>query len=261
MSIRKKINLYDRKEEDISSNISAPNNPSHRVDEHTDYILRSITLENLDESIYSAFNNKFIVATKPVEMILLDAEVASLKFQHPEKFDDLTEYIKLPYFTCWRTNDEQFFRTNPSYKRVIYAEPVEKAQGIVYEEYITKAPKFIKVYYTIKFMTTLREYANQYEEQMMKCFENKRMLITLDRERFHLQPADTGKICDLEVTKRGDAGKSFYILTSNLVMWAYTRDSKDMQKRERPNQFSFSVSESTDGEPTVIHESTVKLKF
>ena len=258
MSLRKK-DKYGRVNTDISDNLSAPNNPSHNVDEHTNFVLRTITLENLDECIYRTFHNKFTIANEPVELILLDAEIASLRNDHPDKFDDFTEYLKLPYFTCWRTNDEMLFRTNPSYKKVIYVEPVQKAQGVVYNEYITKAPKFLKVFYTIKFITTLREYANQYEEQMLKYFENKRVVVTLDREKFHLQAADPLKICTLEVTKRGDTGKNYYTLTSDLELWAYIRDSKDVQKRERPNKFTFSIVEKSRDSAILIEEATVDL--
>src|ERR1035437_4957775 len=261
MSLKKRGDAYQRVNTNISDNISADNNPSHRVDENTDYILRTINLENLDECIYRTFNNRFTVANKAVDMILLDAEIASLKFNHPDKFDDFTEYLKLPYFTCWRTNDELLFRTNPSYKKVMYVQPVQKDQGIIYNEYITEAPKYLKVFYTMKFITTLREYSNQYEEQLIKCFKNKRMVVSLDGEKFHLQLANPLKPTEMEVSKRGGTGKSYYTLTTELELWAYTRDSKDMQKRERPNKFTFTIQEKIGrDEKYIIDQDTITFK-
>jgi hypothetical protein len=257
MSLRKKI--YKRTDVEASDNRTGPLNPSHKVDEGTNFVLRTISLETLDEAMYRKFDKLFKINDEQIGLILLDQEVASLRYTDPDKFNEYTQYVKLPYFTCWRANDELFFRTSPSYKKVIYAQPVKKAQGTVYEEYVTKAPKYLKVFYTIKFTTTLREYANQYETQMLELFSNSKTIVNVEGERFHLQSRDKNKICLLETEKRAGQGKTFYTYTSILELWAYTRDAKDMQKRERPNKLSLSIVEKSGDVANNITDITTKL--
>ena len=63
-------------------------NPSHLPNQNGDFILRDITLENIDQAVWETFNRRFTVAEKSLNLIPLDADVAALKFQNPGQFDD-----------------------------------------------------------------------------------------------------------------------------------------------------------------------------
>lgn len=221
-------------------------NYSHLVDEYSNYSLRPITLENIDEVIFREFNRRWKIAGKELDLLMLDAEVASLRFQNPEKFDTIKEFLNLPYFTCWRTASSPLYRTSPSNKPAIYVIPTMKPQGVVYEEWITPHPIMLKFPYIFKFMSTLRDNINTFERYMLEYFKNKRNVLVLDGERFEIQPADSKKPSELEVKDReGENGQTLYILTYNIDVIGYLRDLKDIQKRERPNTIVLTMSEKT----------------
>lgn len=237
-------------------NQTSPDNPSRLTDENSNFVLRPITLENLDECVYNTFNKRFTIAGKQVTLIELDAEVASMRFENPEMFDKVKQYLNLPYFTMWRQDaGTQLFRTSPSFKPIIYCIPKWKPQGLVYEEWITPAPIFYKFPYTFLFMTTYREYCNEFEQYMMDYFKNKRNIILLENERFEIMPVNKNKIADLEVVDReSKSGQSLYKLTYNLELVAYTRRAEDIQKRERTNRYVVDIVGATGNinEPEVI---------
>jgi hypothetical protein len=252
MAIHRRIlkNIKEFKEITVplysTKNLTGDKNYSHLVDEYTNYALRPITLENIDEVIFREFHRRWKIAGKELDLLMLDAEVASLRFQNPEKFDAIKEFLNLPYFTCWRREASLLYRTSPSNKPAIYVIPTMKPQGVVYEEWITPHPIVLKFPYVFKFMSTLRENINTFEKLMLEYFKNKRNVLILDNERFEIQPTDQKKLSELEVKDReGENGQTLYILTYNIDVIGYLRDLKDIQKRERPNTIVLTISEKT----------------
>jgi hypothetical protein len=249
MSIKRRIlkNIKDFKEITVpinsTMNLSGDKNYSHLPDEYTNISLRPITLENIDEAVFREFHRRWKVAGQELDLLMLDAEIASLRFQNPEKFDEVKEFLKLPYFTCWRKESSPLYRTSPSNKPAIYVIPTMKPQGLVYEEWITPHPIMTKFSYIFKFMTTLRDNLNQFERFMLEYFKNKRNVLLLDRERFEIMPEDFKKINSLEVKDRNVNGQSLYVLDYNINVIGFLRDLKDVQKRERPNVISLNMSE------------------
>ncbi len=224
-------------------NLSGDESYSHLVDEFTNFSLRPITLENIDEVVYREFHRRWKIAGKELDLLMLDAEVASLRFQNPEKFDEIKEFLNLPYFTCWRRESSPLYRTSPSNKPAIYVIPTMKPQGLVYEEWITPHPIMTKFPFTFKFMTTLRDNLNQFERFMLEYFKNKRNVLLLDNERFEIMPEDFKKMSTLEVKDRQNNGQSLYVLDYNINVIGFLRDLKDVQKRERPNKIVLFMEE------------------
>lgn len=253
MSIKKRArNEYPT----ISSNYNQTSdlNPSHLVDENSDFILRPITLENIDQAVWESFNRRFTVGEKLLNLIPLDADVAAFKFQTPAQFDEQKGYLNFPYFTMWRTgtSPEANIRVSPAHKPSIYTIPRKKAQGIVYDEYIMPAPQLLRAAYTFKFVTTYREHTNEFEQQMLQYFKNKRNLVIVDNERFEIMPADATAPSALEVADRdGSQGYSLYVLTYELAVVCYLRDISQIQKRERPNTYDIKIIERSG--PDLIH--------
>lgn len=241
-----------------------PNNPSLQVDKNTSFFLRSITLENIDEAIFRQFHRKFYIGKKPVDLILLDAEVAAYKYQNAEQFDKIKEYLNLPYFIMWRESAKPLYRSSPAQKFITYSVPTHKPQGLVYEEYLVPAPMYMKFPITFKFLTTFRENTNQLEQQMAEYFKNKRNLIILDGERFEIMPANKDTLGILEIIDREGQGRTLYVTTYQLEVIGYLRDSKDVQKREAVNTLSVRMTEKTESisgsEEITISEVEVKLK-
>lgn len=253
MSVKRRElqNIKDFKEITVplesNHNESGPENYSHLVDENTNFALRPISLENIDEAVFREFNRKWKVAGKELDLILLDAEVASFRFQNPEKFDKIKEFLNLPYFTCWRLASQPMYRTSPSSKPAIYTIPTMKPQGMVYEEWITPNPIITKFPYEFKFMSTFRDSVNVFERFMLEYFKNKRKALVLDNERFEIQCQDFKKPCEIEIKDReGQNGQSLYILTYNIDVIGYLRRIEDIQKRERPNTIVLTMSEKTN---------------
>lgn len=231
-------------------------NPSQFVDENTDFILRPITLENIDQAVWESLNRRFTVGEKLLNLIPLDADVAAFKFQTPAQFDEQKGYLNFPYFTMWRTGvgPEASSRTSPSHKPAIYTVPKKKGQGIVYEEYIMPVPQLLRASYTFKFVTTYREHTNEFEQQMLQYFKNKRNLVVVDKERFEIMPTAAPTPSTLEVADRdGSQGYSLYILTYELAVVCYLRDINQIQKRERPNTYDIQIVERSG--PSLLHTS------
>lgn len=225
-------------------NETSPANPSHLVDEETNFVLRPISYESLDQAVFEEFNKRFKIKTKDLPLIQLDAEVASTIFQNHEQINSYKKYINLPYFTVWRSKTSPMFRVSPSYKPIVYVVPKTKAQGLVYEEWITPPPQLQKLTYVFKFLSNFRSNTNEHEAQMMHYFKNKRNVILVDGERFEIQPTDPNVIGELETIEReGVENQSLYILTYELELWCYIRKLEDVQKRERPNRLLMQFKE------------------
>lgn len=241
-------------------NETSLNNPSHFPDEFSNFVLRPITYENLDEAVFNEFHNRWKINNKQMPILLLDAEVASLPAQNYMSFDHVKGYLNLPYFTMWRSSVKPLYRTSPSNKPVIYAIPKKKENGIVYEEWISPAPKMESLQYTFKFMSVYRDHINQFENHMNEYFKNKRNLIVLDWERFEIMPADQNERGTLEVVDReGVNGQSLYVLTYELNLIAYTRRMEDIQKRERKNTYDVRIVERSGGKTTTLSETATRL--
>lgn len=241
-------------------NETTDGNPSHDVDKYTNFVLRPITYENLDEAVFREFHNRWQVSNKTMPILLLDAEIASLPTMNYQQFDHVKGYLNLPYFTMWRSAVTPLYRTSPSNKPVVYAIPKKKENGIVYEEWISPAPKMESLSYTFKFMSVYRHHINEFENHMNEYFKNKRNLIVLDYERFEIMPADQNQRGTLEVVDReGVNGQSLYVLTYELNLIAYTRRQEDIQKRERKNTYDVSIVERSSSKPTTLSQTATRL--
>lgn len=224
-------------------------NPSHFVDESSNFFLRNLTLENIDQAVFETFQRRFIVATKSVNLISLDADVASMRFQNPQSFDTGKQYLNFPYFTYWRSATNPLTRNSPTNKPSIYVVPRKLPQGVIYTEYIVPPPILLKLNYTFKFITTFRDHLNEFETQMLDFFKNKRNIVIWDGERFEIMPNEQFTGGTLEtVDREGSVGQSMYVITYDLQVIAYTRDISQIQKRERPNTYSFQVVERSGPE-------------
>lgn len=240
---------------------SGPNHPSRQVDRNTVFILRDITLENIDQLVFKEFDKKFTLAGKGMDMIMLDTEVAAYKQLHPEAFDKVKEYLALPWFISWRGAAKPLFKVNPSKKDVIYSIPTMKPQGLVYEEYVAPAPIYMRFPYTFKFVTAFRENANQIETQMIEYFKNRRNVLILDGERFEIKMVDKDNLGETVVGDREGTGRTLYTMTYQLEVIGYLRDSKLTQKREAINSITVSLTERIEGdEEILISQSVTKLK-
>lgn len=259
MAMRKSFKL-EYPQTRTNYNETSDGNPSHNVDEFTNFALRPITYENLDEAVFKEFHNRWQVSNKQMPILLLDAEVASLPAQNYMQFDQVKGYLNLPYFTMWRSGVQPLYRSSPSNKPVVYAIPKMKAQGLVYEEWICPVPKMEQLNYTFKFMSVYREHINQFENHFNEYFKNKRNIIILDFERFEIMPSDQDQRGQLEVIDReGVNGQSLYVLTYELKLIAYTRRLEDIQKRERKNTFDIRITERSGGKLQTFNATATRL--
>lgn len=218
-------------------------NSSHKVDQPTNFNLQAITLEDIDQSVYQEFNNRFVIGDKKMTLLTGDAETTSLPIMNAENFDPQKGFLAWPLFVFTRTDTKRMLRTNPTVKKVLYAIPKKKAQGIVIEEYLSEGPINYELLYEFKFITYFRESCNQMEEQFNHYFRNKRNIIVVSNERFSIGPENKDDFGNLEMVSREEASQvTMYILTFRLKMWAWTRrGTEDMQKRERPNSYTLNM--------------------
>lgn len=239
-------------------NQSSANNPSHISNLPTNFNVKSITLEDCDRVVFEEFNKRFIIGEKQMPMILLDTEVASLQMQNAEQFDLDKGFLNGPFFTIFRTKSIPKFRTNPAYKKAIYTIPKQKANGIVYEEWIIDGPLSYDLIYEVKFLTHYREYTNEMETQMRHYFRNKRNIIICNNERFSIGPVEQDTLSDLEIVSREEVSeRTMYVSTFTLKLECFTRDMSSMQKRERPNKYTIDIAVTERDK--VQKDSTIEL--
>lgn len=257
MSLRKGNNKPWEKEKKPNFfgeyNDSNPNNPSHKVNLPTNFELRSIFLEDIDQAVFQEFHNRFLIMEKPLALLSGDAEISSLQNMNSENFDNDKEFMQWPLFVYSRTDTKKMYRTNPSYKRVLYVVPKKKAQGIVFEEYIAQGPINWELTYEFQFLTHYREACNDLEEQLNYYFRNKRNIINFNNERFSVGPISSNdKVVEVNLASRENSDEtSVYVGTFRLKVWCWTRDLSDMQKRERPNSYTLTmVIKDEDGKVT-----------
>lgn len=222
------------------TNTSNKHNASHQAELPTNFNLAAITLESIDQGVYQEFNNRFVIGDKNMVLFSGDAETTSLPMMNFESFDQGKGFLNWPFFVFTRTETNKVLRTSPTFKQVLFAVPKMKAQGIVIEEYLSEGPINYELIYDFKFITYFREEANQMEQQMNHYFRGKRNIIEICKERFSVGPAQQ-QLCTLDMVNRDEAAQmTMYVLTMKLKVWCWTRrGSEDMQKRERPNSYSF----------------------
>ncbi len=259
MSLRKRTKL------EYPTTVSTYNetnelNPSNFVDENSNFFLRNITLENIDQAVFEAFNRKFTINTKALNLISLDSDIASMRFQNPQSFDTGKQYLNFPYFTFWRSATNPITRTSSMNRPTTYIVPKKLPQGVVYTEYIVPPPVLIKLNYTFKFIATFRDSINEFETQMLDYFKNKRNLVIWDNERFEIMPNEQFILGAIEtVDREGGVGQSMYVVTYELQVIAYTRDVSQILKRERPNTYSLQVVERTGSVLTSIDQTETRI--
>lgn len=225
----------------VNENDSNPNNFSHQSNLPTNFNLKSITLEDCDQAVYLEFDKRFKIGENYMPIVLLDAELSSVKEQNFSQFDKDKNFLNGPFFTMIRKESNPKYRTNPSTKKCVYAIPITKANGVVFEEYIYDGPLSYELIYDFKFITNFREYSNKFEEQFRYYFRNRRNIIICSNERFSIGPVDANKFSTLELINSETINeRTYYVSSYELKLECFVRDLSNMQKRERPNKISLS---------------------
>lgn len=246
-SINQKTGYTDYAHLDSKENDSNPNQPSHLANLPTNFNLKSISLEDCDQAVFLEFDKRFKIAENFMPIVLIDAEVASLKEQNYQQFDKSKDYLNGPFFTMYRKESIPKYRTNPTSKKIIYSIPIQKSNGVVFEEYIYDGPLSYDLIYDFKFITVFREHSNKFEEQFRHYFRNKRSIIIVNNERFSIGPVNYENFSNLEMINKDSADqKTMYVTTYELKLECFVRDLSNMQKRERTNKITFSFDIKND---------------
>ena len=242
-SINSQFNYTDYKHLQSNYNQSGYNNPTHLENIPTNFVLKTLTLEDCDRGVYEEFNKRFRISNKWMPLIILDAELVSIHYQNYEQFDTDKQYLNGPYFTMFRKQAIPKYRTNPAYKPVMYTVPKMKANGLVYEDYIAEGPLSWELVYDLKFISNFREYTNEMEAQMRHYFRNKRNIIVVDTQRFSIGPTNQDALAQVEIINRESVEqKTMYVSTYELKLYCWTFDASNVQKRERPNTYVLDIS-------------------
>lgn len=231
---------YDQTKNEF--NDSSSKNSSHKSNMPTNFELKSIFLEDIDRAVFQEFNKRFLIKDKQMPLMSADAELSAIEMQNYEQFDQDKKFLNGPFFFYTRTITQPKYRTNPTYKQVIYSVPIMKAQGVVYEEYISEGPINHELTYDFTFITDFREYTNQMQQHISDYFKNKRNIIVVYNERFSIGPADYTSMFKVDVVNKEEIGsKTQYVLSFSLKVYCWTRDLRNMQKRERPNSYTLEI--------------------
>lgn len=245
-------------------NDSSPENFSHESNLPTNFNLKTITLEDCDQSVYLEFDKRFVINENHMPIILLDAELTSMKEQNFSQWDKDKKFLNGPFFTMIRKESKPKYRTNPTLKPVITAIPVTRNGETVIEEYIYDGPLSYDLIYEFKFITSFREYSNVFEQQFRHYFRNKRNIIICSNERFSIGPVDYDNFSTLEIRNAEVMDqRSFYVTTYTLKLECFTRDLSAMQKRERTNKIhvAFNVKDDKGRDANINTEITYDINL
>lgn len=221
-------------------------NPSHFVDEKTNFQFRKIELVDIDKAVFDYFNNKFYINNKSLELIKLDSEFTVKKEDNFRMVDDIKSVIDMPYFTYTRLDSYKKTKVSPTNKTVIYSVPKQKENGVVIEDWITTPPIRIEALFQFTFHTTYRFVSNQFQEQWFEIFKNKRALITLDGEKFEIRPDDYENMIKVNFEYGDDITKKLiYNHEMNIYLEGYLR-LDEVKKKERINNLKINISEKTE---------------
>lgn len=232
------------------NNISKYNNSNKRNFTHqfesdnVSYNLPTITLEDLDLVVINFFDKYFEINNKPLRLINGMVSNDSIQHLYPELYNVVKETVISPFLVVKRTGTERTMRNNPSYKPVTYVIPKKKAQGIVYEEWSVKPPLNYNLTYSFIFVSSFYDNVNDLVNQISIYFENKRNMITYNKDRFTIRPKGTiGELFSIENINDGDSNQNTqYALSFELVLEGYTRDVNDTVKKERPNSYTINFN-------------------
>lgn len=239
---RPKKKERDQAFENSAMNLQATDQPSN-------FVQSTITLEDIDKAVYREFNSRFKIMGQEQKLFIGDADTSSLPMMNFESFDQDKGFLRWPFLIYTRTDSKKQFRTNPAYKMVNFAIPIKKAQGIVFEEYITEGPVNWVLTYEFTFVTYFREAINQLEEQVNFYFRNKGNIIVHDSQRYSIRPENQDQICDLNMVNRNTASDAtMYIMKFKCKVYCWTRNMETVQKRERPNSYTidFIIKDEND---------------
>lgn len=242
-------------------NDSNPKNSSHKSNIPHNFNLKTITLSDCDQAVYNEFNKRFKVAGNAMPLILLDAELLSIKEENITQLNEDKEYLRGPFFTMIRTESKPKYRTNPANKKTIYSVPKLKKNGVVIEDYIYNGTLSYDLFYEFKFISGKRISSNEFEEQMRAYFKNKRNIIVCSNERFSISPVDFNNFSKLDIQNIDSINqKTYYISTYELKLECFIRDLSDMQKRERPNKFQIDFQVANEkGVNSINTQQTISL--
>ncbi len=227
-------------------NQTASNNPSHLVDENTNYFQRDITYEMIDKSVYDFFNEKLLVSHFNMPLILLDRDFMSMRYENYMQYDTLNEYLNPPFFTMYRNAVKPLWRVSPANKMVSYTIPKLKNSIVYYEQYLSPPPRWEILTYEFKFISNYRERTNEFENQMNELFKNKRNIVFVDTgERFEIKPEDQNTRSELEkMYGSTNQIQRVFVLTYRFEVHCYIRLASNTQKKERKSIIEYSIVES-----------------
>lgn len=236
---------------DTDYNQTSDLHPTRDVDQQTNWFLRPITYEIIDEAVFNYFDQRFTIAAKAMPLINLDSDITTQRQRHYQQHDKLKEFLNPPFLTMWRSGTGAMpgLRVSPMNRATsIYTIPEQRPNGIVYVQYITPPPRWETLSYELTFVSTYRERTNAFEEQMNELFKNKRIVIVIDTgERFEMRIANGDQRGELERTHPSNNElQSLYFVKYSLELWAYLRDPDNVKKREKKNAVSIDIVETTE---------------
>lgn len=244
-------------------NSASFNNPVHGGNEPTNFILKSITLEDCDRSVFEEFNERFKIGEVDMPVMLLDAELLSLMQQNLQQYDSDKTYLNFPMFTLFRKKSTPKYRTNAAYKKTMYTVPKQTANGLIYEDYISEAPLSYDLIYDVKFITNRRDFTNEMEIHMRHYFRNKRNIIIINGFRFSIGPEDFANMSEVEIVNRENLEqKTIYVTTYSLKLECFVFNKDNVQKRERTNRIllDINVKGVKKSDPIVFERYDLQLK-
>lgn len=266
MSLRKRIENI--KNTDYINNINDSNERSFShfsEPENTNFILQTITLEDLDKMVIDTFDSMFTINSKPLRLINGMIDSVSARQIYPEIFNIEKETFIKPMFIVERSKTTPKGRSNPSFKPSTFVIPTMKPQGLVFEEYIVTSATYYDLTYSFLFISSYKDVINELVEQVRFYFRNKRNIVNLHNERFTIKPESN--LEDLFIEEEIDEADKpkEYTLEFSLVLEGYTRKEDSTQKRQRPNTYSveFRVhnGKDNDGSKTIIDKQEYRIKY
>lgn len=206
-------------------------------DDKTTYLPKSITLEDLDASVFDFFENgqaEFYLDGDKIPVLMLPNERWA-EVERTWKYADNDTNVRKTFITLKRTSapkkSEKYGLkyTVPQSKLFSYVHvPNTDGTNLFYDVYMIPQPKWVDLEYELTFVTKLMSVANEYDSLMINLFSNQQVYLQSGKRYFPLileSSEDTSVLDDFNDEK-------IIIRKHNFLFTGCLIDENDFQKKK-----------------------------
>lgn len=205
----------------------------NKTDEKTKYLPRTITFENLDQSVYDYVNDGSLTLAidgEKIPVFYLDNDRWG-EFSKTWKFMDDDKNVPTPYLTVRRTDKQPGTRIGnkarvPQPRKFRYMDvPILDEGEVIYLRFKMPEPTNVDMVYEVSLFTKYRVDVNLYDEQVLRNFASKQDYVFVKGTPFPLMLEGIDEPKSLENVD----GDRFFVARYTLKLMGFIQDEKEFE--------------------------------